>query len=442
MSNIELKISDKIPQVSNKNDLSNFITPTPTPTKKPSLSTKIVDNLNPKTSIIDAPSLVTKTDNLLLQKNQINNKTVVESLNVKNNDVKNLDKIKLISLQKNDNSYISKFSDNIPCIINKDTINVIFNIPKIFISSEFKLVKFINNTWNVIDIKNENEFIEVEFGPFIINQLSSIAIGIISNKEIGNFLNNSKSIPRNHSDFQSLIYKIDVSVTPTPVPTLTPTPTPTHAIVTPTPTPTKIPQVTTKSQILIPTPTPTPTIVNVITNPSITTTILLKTEKESVSPIIDTQRLSYTLVHNLINKLITQEEIDSELLPSGGLAKSRYIISPVKINSDILASRFYISFSANVPEETLLRIYYRVYNSIEEPSLFITDKSWTMIGTSGTRHTYGTEKIDFEFEVAEIMYDGNTTLKEFDWFSIKIVKESSNESIIPKVSEFRVIALS
>ena len=436
---IELNISDKIPQVSRQIDLSNFVTPTPTPTKKPSLLTKPVDVLNQQTAIIVTPELVTKNKNVLLQIDQINNTTLSETLIV-DNSIKTSDVITLISLQKNDNSFISEFNNTI--IINKETITAIFFIPEKFISSEFKIVKFFGDYWKIVDIKNESKFISIEFGPFTVNQLETISIGVISNKEVINFVNNTKSIPQNRSDFISLIYKVDISLTPTPVPTITPTPTPTVAIVTPTPTPTNIPQVTTKAKVVIPTPTPTPTIVNIINDPSITTTIFLSSKKESVSPIIDTQRLSYTLVHNLINKLITQEEIDSELLPSGGLAKARYIVSPVKINSDILASRFYISFSANVPEETLLRIYYRVYNSIEDPTSFITDKSWTMIGTSGTRNTYGTEKIDFEFEVEEIEYDGNTTLKEFDWFSIKIVKESSNESIIPKVSEFRVMALS
>lgn len=442
MSNIELKISDKTPQVSRRIDLTNFVTPTPTPTKKPSLLTKPTDTSNQQTSIIDAPKLVTKNENVLLQQTQINNKLIIESLNSQLTNIKNLDKISLISIQKNDDSYISQFENNVPIIVNKETITSLFYIPEKFINSEYKIVKYFDENWKILDIKNDNQFIKIEFGPFVINQLSSIAIGVVSNKNIVNFLTNSQSIPTYHSDFQSLIYKVDISVTPTPIPTLTPTPTPTTADVTPTPTPTNIPEVTTKIKVVIPTPTPTPTKQNAIIDPSITTTIFLKSQKESVSPIIDTQRLSYTLVHNLINKLITQEEIDSELLSTGGLAKAKYIVKPVKINSDILASRFYISFSANIPEETLLRIYYRVYNSIEDPSSFITDKSWTLIGTSGTRHTYGTEKIDFEFEVEEIEYDGNITLKEFDWFSIKIVKESSNESIIPKVSEFRVIALS
>ena len=88
-----------------------------------------------------------------------------------------------------------------------------------------------------------------------------------------------------------------------PIPTLTPTLTPTTADVTTTPT--NIPEVTTKIKVVIPTPTPTPTKQNAIIDPSITTTIFLKSsKKESVSPIIDTQRLSYTLVHNLINKLM------------------------------------------------------------------------------------------------------------------------------------------
>lgn len=438
INNIELS-NNETPILSQKLSLSSLITPTPTPTKKPSLSGGVENSSNIKTNIIDVPELSIKNLELLSEIKAIQNTTIIEQLKIIEN-LNVIDKITLIALQKFDQNYVSNFNKNIPSIVNQGIIKAIFYIPDKFVNSNFTIVKLFSKYWKIDNTKIDTNFIQIEFGPFIHNQFEEIAIGFVSNKEVSNFLNNSKSIPQNRSDYYSLIYKTIANVTPEPTPTLTPTPTAIN--VTPTPTPTEIPQVTTKAKVFLPTPTPTPTLNNNIDNPSIITTIFLKSEKESVSPIIDTQRLSYTLIHNLINKLITQEEIDSELLPSGGIAKSKYILTPVKINSDILSSRFYISFSAIIPEETLLRIYYRVYNSIEDPSSFITNKSWTMIGTSGNRHSYGTEKIEFEYEVGEIEYSGNSALKEFDWFSIKIVKESSNESIIPKVSDFRVIALS
>lgn len=158
---IELNISDQIPQVSRQVDLSNFVTPTPTPTKKPSLLTKIVDVLNQQTTIIDTPELVTKNENVLLQINQINNTTLSETLIV-DNSIKTSDVITLISLQKNDNSFISEFNNTI--LINKETIHAIFYIPEKFINSEFKIVKFFGDYWKIVDIKNESKFISIEFG--------------------------------------------------------------------------------------------------------------------------------------------------------------------------------------------------------------------------------------------------------------------------------------
>lgn len=212
-----------------------------------------------------------------------------------------------------------------------------------------------------------------------------------------------------------------------------------------TPTVTKSPRptATLKPAFILPTPTPTPLKKSIDIVPTIICSTNLSTEKEYICPVIDTQRLSFTLIHNIINKLITQEDISSEESASGGVAKARYISKPVKLNSDTTASRLFISFSANVPSETLIRIYYRVFNTLEDPDSKIEEKPWYPIGTSGERKTYSLDKyIDFEFEVKNINYFYNSSLKEFDMFSIKIILESSLDSVVPKVRDFRVIALS
>jgi len=265
-------------------------------------------------------------------------------------------------------------------------------------------------------------------------------------------LNNPKFILMN--EFEFIIDPVSLTPTPTknnisvlPTPTKSPyqTPTLTSALIilTPTPTASPRPTATLKPALIIPTPTPTPVKKSIDYNPQIISSCLFSTKKESISPFIDSQRLSYTLIHNKINKLSTLNEINSELLIKNGLAECKYIIKPVKLNSDSPASRLFISFAANVPNLTNIRLYYRVYNTIEDPNYTIYDQVWKFIGESGTRHTFSkTEFIDFEYEVDEIIYSGNTTLKEFDMFSIKIVLESEKDSIVPKIKDFRTIALS
>lgn len=256
-----------------------------------------------------------------------------------------------------------------------------------------------------------------------------------------------------------------IPVTPTPTPTFTPTPsvsvtgsntptptptpsqTPSNSI-TPTPTPTLPPRPETskKPSVIVPTPTPSRVLsdfdFNTISQ-GIKTTFEFFTNKDSVSPILDLQKMSYTLVNNIINSLKEEVQIETELQPSGGFAKSRYITKPVKLNSDTTASKIFIAFAANIPEETFLRIYYKVYNSIEDPKSSLDKKRWIAVGTSESVKTFEESSfIDFEFNIDEIDYDGNYSIKEFDMFTIKIVKESSNEAIVPRIKDFRVVALS
>lgn len=233
--------------------------------------------------------------------------------------------------------------------------------------------------------------------------------------------------------------------TPTPTKSLTPTPTPTISV-TPSVTPSKVPRPATsqRPQVILPTPSPTPIKVNVdVGEESLRSTFSFSTNKESVSPFIDLQKTSFTFVHNIINSLFDYDKIISEEEASGGFAKARYITKPVKLNSDTTASKFFISFAASIPEETKVRVYYRCFNTIEDPESSLGEKKWIPVGNSEERKTHGeNEFIDFEFNVDQIDYDGNSTLKEFDMFSIKIVKESTNDSIIPRIKDFRTIALS
>lgn len=260
---------------------------------------------------------------------------------------------------------------------------------------------------------------------------------------------------------------IGSSPTPTPTPTKTPSSTPsttpspsvspsvTPSIsVTPSVTPSKQPRpaISQKPKIILPTPTPSRIISGKQESQknkgqtifgSISSSFSFYSEKESISPFLDLQKTSFTFVHNIINSLSDSEKILSEEAAKGGFAKARYITKPVKLNSDTPASKFFISFSANVPSETKVRLYYKCFNTVENPEDTLEKKKWVLIGTSEGKNTFTEDEfIDFEFRLDEIEYDGNSSLKEFDMFSIKIVKESTNDSIVPRIKDFRAIALS
>ena len=246
-------------------------------------------------------------------------------------------------------------------------------------------------------------------------------------------------------------------ITPTPTPSPTPTLSPTESFG-PTPTPTA-------SKLLLgeqtPTPSPTPSVTPTLSRPNlnivipvtpslsrrakatplssdIKTRITLVSPDGVVAPMIDSQKNSFTLIHNIINVV---SEPTSELAPSGGEALCRYILKPVVLNSDMAATRLLISFAASIPEECFIRVFYRVLNTVEDFETDITKKHWRIVGDSGAIKTTTNEFRDFEYEIAEIDYDDDVAIKEFNVFSVKIVMESSNDAKVPFIKDFRTIAL-
>lgn len=171
-------------------------------------------------------------------------------------------------------------------------------------------------------------------------------------------------------------------------------------------------------------------------SPSIITTFNLRTTKENVSPIIDLQRLSYIYVHNLIN---TYDLIEDEETVSGGPASCRYIVKPIKLVSDTPANSLHVSLAAIIPQICSIKLYYKIWSSTQDASSSIDEKQWNYIGTNNITSL---EFTDFEFivEPDEIVYD-NINVDGFDWFTIKVVLESSNSGTIPKIKDFRTIAL-
>lgn len=227
-----------------------------------------------------------------------------------------------------------------------------------------------------------------------------------------------------------------------PTPTITPTVTPTIGLtVTPTWTPT--PSASKKVIVNYVNPTPTPSKVTVtaipLTNKIIKTSINIVSPDDAVAPMLDTEQMSYTYIKNIIN---TMGDPSTELTASGGQALCRYILSPVTLNSDIKASLLHIWFAASIPTECFIRVYYRTLNTIEDSERDIKTKYWRYVGDTSTTKTAKDEFVDFEFLVEEIDYYDDTSIKEFNQFSIKLVLESSDSAKIPLIKDFRVIALS
>mgnify|MGYP000893431084 CR=1 FL=1 len=194
--------------------------------------------------------------------------------------------------------------------------------------------------------------------------------------------------------------------------------------------------------VIFGTPTPTPSKRPATFYTPVVSKVTFSTSLDSVSPILDTHQLSYTVIKNLINHYNEVSLIDSESNINGGLSIARYITKPVKLLEDNMAAGFFISFAANIPEESNVYIFHKIFNTVEDQSLSTFEQQpWIFNASSGTRKSVDkNEFLDFEFSLNSISYPSNIAITQFDMFSIKIVMTSTNPSKVPKIKDFRVMA--
>ena len=104
-------------------------------------------------------------------------------------------------------------------------------------------------------------------------------------------------------------------------------------------------------------------------------------------------------------------------------------------------------FTAYKPSECEVDVYYKVLSQDDADSL--DNKRWTLmtkIGGIGTNSINNNDLKNYIYAPGtdnladnKISYDGFTTFK---YFAIKLVMRTSDVNIVPRISNFRVIALS
>lgn len=190
------------------------------------------------------------------------------------------------------------------------------------------------------------------------------------------------------------------------------------------------------------TPTPTPSRKRPLAYSPTISQITFSTTLDSVSPILDTHLLSYTLVKNIVNDYSDVFLIATESNKTSELTVTRYITKPIKLLPENTASGFFISFAANIPNEAKVFIFHKIFNTVEDLSLAkFEDQPWIFNNSTGERKSINkTEFLDFDFQLDSISYPGNNSITSFDMFSIKLVMISSNAAKIPKIKDFRVMA--
>jgi hypothetical protein len=168
---------------------------------------------------------------------------------------------------------------------------------------------------------------------------------------------------------------------------------------------------------------------------------ILTTDADNVSPMIDLERMSAICVANRIDNpqaigggATGKNEVKdfvSELAPSGASALARYITRKITLNQAATALK--IIFAANRPDGSTIETYYR----IQTPGSDQRFEELPWIAATGQVIPLTTESPTI-FRDYEYLNEG---LTPFTLVSIKIVLKSQNSSKVPRIRDFRVIAL-
>ena len=169
-----------------------------------------------------------------------------------------------------------------------------------------------------------------------------------------------------------------------------------------------------------------------------------------ISPVIDTKRNSVIAVENIINNISTNETE----LPAGGDATARYITRRVTLKDGFDAQDITVFVTANKRAETSIKVYYKILSQYDYDTF--DDKLWVAMEQSGNLNTISindTEFIEYQFDpiytnplggvhLGTTNYaSGGATFISYKTFAVKIVMNSSNTCVVPRIKDLRVIAL-
>jgi len=177
--------------------------------------------------------------------------------------------------------------------------------------------------------------------------------------------------------------------------------------------------------------------------------VLTNTINKRHSPVIDTDRAALFTTENLVNNDSTNEDTTSN-----GNALTRYIQKTVVLEEGQDAEDLKVFLAAYKPASAEIEVYVKLLNN--EDGETIEDKTWLQLTqvTSDTEVSDSENTEDFrEYEYSipsgsltgdngEVEYtDGGITYTGYKRFKIKIVLLSTIPTRVPRIRDFRAIAL-
>ena len=156
--------------------------------------------------------------------------------------------------------------------------------------------------------------------------------------------------------------------------------------------------------------------------------LTMTTEKTTISPVIDTDRMSITLVSNRIN---SPSDPNTAKLSVGDGHDAVYITKTATLTNPSGSIKVY--FAGYRPPESQIKVLYRVRPvgssvPIEQLGFDFFPSAGAKIPTTSEREIYKS----YEYEVSGL---------SFDQYQIKVVFVSPNQALVPIIKDLRAIAL-
>lgn len=173
-------------------------------------------------------------------------------------------------------------------------------------------------------------------------------------------------------------------------------------------------------------------------NKSFTMEMTLSTQNRNVSPVIDLDRINVITTTNRIDNSITNfvgdNRVNSDLTDPSA---ATYVTK--RVNLENPATSLDIRFAAFRDESNDIRVLYKLYRNdapdVDQPYVLFPGYANLGDGTPDTNiaSSNNNEYRDYKFTA--------NNLPEFTGFTIKVVMTGTNQSFVPKIKEFRAIAL-
>lgn len=159
----------------------------------------------------------------------------------------------------------------------------------------------------------------------------------------------------------------------------------------------------------------------------------LKSGNDYVSPIIDLQRCSLTLVGNVIDDSSAINPI-METNPRDGSAGSKHVTTVYDLVNDAVGMQ--ILFNYNVPPDANLEVYFRTSTDGQNVYQNIEDKDWVLQETISPLVKNANLSVYSEGQSLPGGTEG--TLTAFNRAQVKLVMKSTNSAAVPTVKDLRI----